>query len=276
MAKIIEYNEELNNELNKRLIQMREKTEQCAQKMVNNYSGYTSRGILSETVNDLNKNFNSLGDVTTTTANSFLKHGSEMIDYDKSVAVEINGMDIPHDFEEENAIEINTYNATILSKLDSKSISKDKNTDEQNIDESTVIASTDIFNMNEGNTKERKYDDTTVIGESILGRVNGGTTKEQDLDASTSISNVYLNGVQGGNTTEQNYNDSSIISNVNLNEIKGGNTTEQSYDDTTVVGESILGSINSDKNDTKMANVDEAVAAIEQHYEDIKKDEERV
>lgn len=261
MAKSIVYNEDIINEVNKRLNQLGEKTKDCSKKMVNNYSGMTSHGMLTETVKDLNKGFTSSADFMSSTAGTFLKHGSDMIDFDRTLALEIEDTLIPQDFVENNSIEINYYNASILSKIDGKELSKDKNTEEAEYDDGTVVAGENLFDMTKKDTVEKSYDDTSIIGKSILGGVNGGQTDQRNLDDSTSIGNTKLGTVNGGTTSEQNYNSNVSINNVNLSGVDGGETRQQEFDESTIIGESILGNVNDEK---KYKSIDEILAALDE------------
>ena len=269
MAKSIVYNEDIINEVNKRLNQLGEKSKDCSKKMVSNYSGLTSHGMLTETVGDLDKNFGSFQSVVSGTANSFLKHGTEMIDFDRKAALEIEGTQIPQDFVGNNSIEINYYNASILSKIDGKSTNDGKkSTEEKEYDDGTVVAAENLFDMSKKpNTNEKEYDDTTVIGKSILGGVKGGQTNQKEVDDSTSIGNVNLRSVNGGVTSQQSYDGSVSVNNVNLGGVNGGNTVSQDFDESTVIGESILGNINSNKKANSEKSIDDILAALDEKKE---------
>ena len=258
MARSIVYDEDIINEVNKRLVRLGEKSNDCNTKMTSNYAGYTSHGILSEPLNDLNKNFNSFESVVSSTANSFLKHGSEMIDFDRKAALEIDNVNIPQDFVGNNSMEINYYNASILSKVDGKSVNNgEKTTEESKLDDSTVIASEELFDINKRkDTDKKEYDETTVIGKSILGSLDGGETTQKEFDDSTTVGNIKLKNINEGQTEEKKYNDAVSINNVGLNSLNGGTTVKQDFDDSTVIGESILGSVNSNNKEPEQIDVD--------------------
>ena len=256
MAKAITFDEDVYKEFGKRTNELSQKTQDCSDRMMNDYSRYTSHGMLNETVKDLGKGFNNSSSVLASTANNFLKHGDEMFSFDRKTASSVNSMEMPQDFVGSNSSEIHSFNATILSKLDDKAVSKDKNTEEQEFDDSSIVAAKDLFDMNENeNTEEKAYDDTTIIGKSVLGSVNGGDTIQKEIDESTTISNTNLNGV------------------------KDGDTKEQEFDDSTVIGESVLGDINAEEDDDEkkqVVDVDKIVAAIDGIEDGIEKDEEIV
>ena len=266
MARSIVYDEDIFNEVCKRLDRLGEKTQECSQKMNSNFSSYTSRGMLSETVKNLGDNFTSTENAFSDTKNS-TQRGFEMFKDERNGASEIEGIIVPQDFVGNNAIEINYYNASILSKIDGRSVNDGKGAKESEYDDSTVIAAENIFDMNKNkDTDEKKYDDTSVVGKSILGSINNGDQTDQRVyDDSTTVGNINLRNINESQTKERAYNDAVSINNIGLTNINGGVTSQQNFDNSTVIGKSILGSIDSGKEAEPQRGIDDFLAAYEEN-----------
>ena len=261
------YTEDAINAIEKEFGDMFDKSDDCRNKTKSDYQGYTNHGLLTNTMKEIDKSVSSVSNLAAKAAQSFYKHGNEMFDFDRKSAVEIETLNIPQDFVGNNSMEINYYNASILSKIDGKSVNDGKSTNEQEYDDSSAVAAESLFDMNKNKiTEENEYDDTTIIGKSILGKVDGGTTNQKDLDDSTSIGNTNLKQVQGGQTNAQNYNDSISINNVNVgnvNNTSNDDEKKQGFDESTIVGESILGSAELDGKTSFGANPNAAFAAAQ-------------
>lgn len=266
MAKSIVYDEDIFNEVCKRLNQLEEKSKNCTQNMKSNFSSYNAHEMLNDPVNEVNNSLSSQEKITAETEQSF-QNGYGMFDDERKGTQDIENIIVPQDFVGNNAIEINYYNSTILSKIDGKSVNSGKDAKESVYDDGTVIASEELFDINKKkDTGEEEYDDTSVIGKSILGSINNGAeTDERAYDDSTSVGNVKLRNINEGQTTEKSYNDAVQINNVGLTGVNGGSTVKQDFDDSSVIGQSILGSINSSKEETKEQSLDDFLETYEEN-----------
>lgn len=300
-AKKISYNEDVLNEYTKKVKEYSVAVEERQKQMLRDYKGLTSHGMCTETMSDLSNNFTSVASLGISTANSFAKHGGEMFNLDKSLAQEINDLTVPQDFVENNSIQINTYNVSILSKIDGQSVNEGQKTEKVDEIADSVVAAQDLTNIKDDQTQKQEYDDTTVVGKSILGNIRGDQTQKQDYDSSTSVGNTNLkditgeqakeeeydssssiqeqrlSGVKNSQTETSEYDSSSSIQEQGLRGVKNSQTQTSEYDASSVIGQSILGSIKTDStNEEKKIDEDAITAAVESKKASYEKDEKKV
>ncbi|MBR1385853.1 MAG: hypothetical protein IJ568_03370 [Bacilli bacterium] len=163
------------------------------------------------------------------TTNIMKRHTDEMRDYELALTSKARELIIPKDFLNEDATEINTYNRSILAKIDGRAVTDGKQTQMVNeIDEST-IAKEDLLNITRSATSEQKYDATSsvtyndnmkniksdkeqqeqkisedsVIGKSVLGDINKGDNQQlQNIDESSVIGRSMLGNISTGTTSQ--------------------------------------------------------------------------
>ena len=194
------------------------------------FKGIVTSGLATQTIKDINSDLDTMNLLTEGTGNAFIKHTNEMFDSERANASAIDSMNIPKDFEAENAQEINYYNTVLLSKINvGKEVTEGKITEKVNDVEESGVVREALKDINNNVTEDQVYDaSSSIVGQSILGNINGNKTEEKVYDDTSRVSNQQLRNI-GGNTTEgQMYNDMS-----------------------TIVGQSILGNINGEKETAK-------------------------
>ncbi len=189
--------------------------------MKKDFSSATNMGVLSKNVDVAAEGMQMISEAIANTSKIIKTHTQEFYNYDKELARKAEEMEIPQDFLNENAMEINTYNYSILGKVDGRAVTEGQASKKpEEIDES-VVAAQKLVDITGTQSKEEKYDESTIIGKSVLGNIAKDETKKQEYDDTSSIGAQALKDVN-----------------------KGGVQTQQEYDDSTVIGKSVLGNIN--------------------------------
>ena len=190
--------------------------------MQKNFSAATNIGVLTKNVKVASEGMDMISEAIANTGKIIKQHTQSFYEYDKELANRANGIAIPQDFLNENAMEINKYNYSILNKIDGKSVNDGEAQGEaKDIDES-VVAAQGLADITKDDTKEQKLDESTVIGKSVLGNIVKDETKAQEYDETSSVQARVLGDVNNGN-----------------------NQVEQELDESTVIGRSVLGNVNS-------------------------------
>lgn len=109
---------------------------------------------------------------------------NESLHGDNALAAKADELYISHDFVGNNSMEINTYNKSILGKIDGTSVNKgDKSLTEAHVDESTTIDKENLVDVTKGATVEQHAQEID------------GITKEDDFAQINKESDVSVNKV---------------------------------------------------------------------------------
>lgn len=140
------------------------------------------------------------------------QHTSDMLEYENTLAKKADDIEIPKDFLAENSLKVNEYNYSLVQKLDGKAVTEGKAQGEaKDIDES-VVAAEGLVDITKQDTQEQKLDESTVIGKSVLGNIVKDETKAQELDGTSSVQAKSLGDVNNGNNqVEQKIDESTVI-----------------------------------------------------------------
>ena len=196
MARPIVYNEDVLKEVFKELKEYRTMVGESSSKMVNDFSGLTSLGYLSNTVGDIKKGFDSIENFQED--DIFGRNTDDVFGADRDTARDLEAMEIPQHFVANESMDIKTYNNKILEKIDGKSIKEGGDAKEGTYDDETTVAAENIKDINaNSNVKDSSYDETTIIGKSVLGSIDPEEEKKKeektDDAIAASLNNLGIN-----------------------------------------------------------------------------------
>ena len=254
--------------------------------MPSKFSGAINSGMMGNTVGAISKEMNLISASLANMKTIVNRHSNQMFSYDREMAKMASEIEIPTDFLENNSMEVNTYNRTLLGKIDGKSVNEGQaatvfneiadsdvtskgltdisgdQTKEQKYDETSVVNRSVLANLVKDETQESKYDDGSSVQGQSMSNISGDQTQEQTYDESSSVQGQSMSNISGDQTQEQTYDSSSSVQGGSMSNINSGNEAGKStYDETTVVNRSVLGGMNIEgSGNVKTSDVETSVA----------------
>ncbi len=224
--------------------------EDSALSMIKDFSAVNQTGVMKQNVKVAAEGMDMIKQAIANTGKIIKQHTQAFYDYDLELAKKAEEIEIPQEFTNENSMEINKYNYSILEKVDGKAVTEGEAQGEaKDIDES-VVAAKGLVDITKEDTQEQKLDESTVIGKSVLGNIVKDETKAQEYDETSSVQARVLGDVNNGN-----------------------NQVEQELDESTVIGRSVLGNVNSQASTVAAAAADYS-SSVEQEKERKAKEEQ--
>lgn len=208
------------------------------------FSGATNSGLMGTSVSTVARQMGALSSSIGNIQGIINKHSNQMFGYDRTMAKMANDIEIPQDFLANNSMEVNTYNRTLLGKIDGKSVNEGETATEfKEIDDSTVVRES-LSDIRGTDSVEEKYDASSIIGKSVLGNISGNQTEAQNYDDKVSVQRANMENISGDQTKAQDYDDKVSVQKANMQNISGNQTQQQQLDESTVIGKSVLGNVN--------------------------------
>lgn len=208
------------------------------------FSGAVRAGLLGGSVNEINKQVDSITHSVGVVHNLMNQYTEKMINFDSLMAEKIDAIDIPQDYLVNDAAKENTYTQTMVAKLDGESVNDGQTAKEFNdIDEST-IKQNNLENINENVTVEQNFDDSSSINvQEGLASMNSQSGNKEEYDASSSISSeVGLSNMDNNNYNEEvQYDDNVNIQEQKVSEMDDKKILEQRDEGSKIVDETIVG-----------------------------------
>lgn len=224
--------------------------------MPTKFAGAINSGMMGNTVSAIANEMNLISASLANMKSIVNRHSSQMFSYDREMAKVASEIEIPSDFLENNSMAVNTYNRTLLEKMDGKSVNEGQAASAfSEMDESGVNAK-NLVNISGDQTKEQKYDETSVVNRSVLSNLVKDETQEREYDGSSSVNEKALTDISGDQTQEQTYNSDSSVQGQTMSNISGDQTQEQTYDSSSSIQGGSMSNINNGT-DTEVKSIDE-------------------
>ena len=254
MGKIV-YDEERNLAYGNGLIKLSGNTSDEQGNVASNFSALVNKGIAEQTVKDIQGNMTSMEMLWNDTGSTIVNFTTDTFNYERENANAISGMQIPNDFLAENAVQINQYNKTLLSKIDGKSVNEGHTTEKANeIDDSGVVREA-LADITKADTQAQTYNEaSSIVGQSILGNISGNVTEGQTYDERVSINGSTLQNITKADTQAQTYDERVSINGGTLQNITKGDTQAQTYDERVNINGSTLQNITKDATVSQQLN----------------------
>lgn len=243
-------------------------TESAVKSVPAKFSNLKSSGLFDTGISAISKQLSGLTSSIFNVKNIVQKHSTQIFELDRQMAKQAEKIEIPQDFVKNDSMKTNTFNQTILEKLDGKAVTLGQGL--TNIDEianSTVTAQT-LTNIAKNNDVEQKnLDDKTTINKKVVTNINDGTSGDvKTITDQTNVTEKHLADInKESGLNEQALADNTTIMTKNLTEMNDvQNLSQQELDQASTVTNKGLESI---INDTKVAtqeltdNYDNGMAA---------------
>ncbi len=162
-------------------------------------------------------------------------HTENMKNFDEAVARKADEIEIPQDFLNENATKINTYNQSILAKIDGRSVNEGVTATAFNEIDESAIAAEGLLDITKQATQQQKYDETSSVSHNnnMKDITSDKTQQEQKISEDSIIGKSILGDInKGDNQQQQNIDESSVIGKSMLGNISTGTTTQVQNIDT--------------------------------------------
>ncbi|MBR1386365.1 MAG: hypothetical protein IJ568_06010 [Bacilli bacterium] len=180
--------------------------------------------------------------------NIMRKHTKELFDYDLKMAQEAGAIEIPQDFLANNSTKVNTYNRSLLSKIDGRSVNEGVASHAFEEIADNTINRKDVLDITKDATKEQTYDASSQVVRSAVSDITSDKEQQlQNLDEKTVIGQSVLTNINNNNVQRtQQLDESTVIGKSVLSDISNGIVPGEVKldDDTEIEGQLDLDSIN--------------------------------
>ena len=161
------------------------------------------------------------------------KHLENFVEIDRQLATKIDQLEMSHDFVGNNSLATNTYNTTILGKIDGKSVNVGAEvTNKQTYDDrSSVSKMQTLTDITTGATVEQHAKDINGVNAVVLGNVaNSNANDEQHAQEIQGVRNLSLGDVSNeSSTVEQHAQEIQGVNGISLGSLNNGNNTVEQH-----------------------------------------------
>ena len=225
-------------------------TESAVKSVPAKFSNLKSSGLFDSGISAISKQLSGLTSSIFNVKNIVQKHSTQIFELDRQMAKQAEKIEIPQDFVKNNSMQTNTFNQTILEKLDGKAVTSGQGlTNVDEIANSTVTAQT-LTNITKNNDMEQKHlDDSSIINKQMVTNINDGTSGDvKTITDSTNVTEKHLTDINNENgLTEQTLNDNTTIMSRNLTDMNNNQSlSQQEINSASTVTAQNLGNIATD------------------------------
>ena len=199
------------------------------------FKNHLEAGVLTNSIRVGEEGMATIFQAIDNTSKIMRKHTEDMKEYDLALAKKASELAIPQDFLNENATSINTYNRSILAKIDGRSVNEGKASTAFNEIDESAIAAEGLLDITKQATQQQKYDETSSVSHNnnMKDITSDKTQQEQKISEDSIIGKSVLGDInKGDNQQQQNIDESSVIGKSMLGNISTGTTSQVQNIDT--------------------------------------------